>query len=172
MIDVADDNTGEQDARQGYHGVESGLDSRLEELTGVVVEEEPASNDRGKHYDGPEHTAVHIGLAAQAACSRTSAGRATLSRGVVSITSRGTAGAATAATTTGGWVWVRFRFCEVVPAVEDGLLAEVGEAVPVGRPAWRGGRGCWRILPGGGRHPVAAVLASPLLVDEVLLIME
>jgi hypothetical protein len=36
------------------HGVEGGLDGGLEELAGVVVEEEAARHHGGKHDDGPK----------------------------------------------------------------------------------------------------------------------
>ena len=55
-----------------HHGVQCGLDSGLEELAGVVVEEEAPGDHAGEHDDGPEHAAVHVrvGLGLQRSSSQ------------------------------------------------------------------------------------------------------
>ena len=60
LIDVTDDDAGKENLFERHHGVQGGLDGGLEELAGVVVEEEAPGDHAGEHDDGPEHAAVHV----------------------------------------------------------------------------------------------------------------
>ena len=144
LIDVADDDTREENLLEWHHGVQGGLDCGLEKLAGVVVKEKSTRDDGSKDYDGPEDAPVDVGVGREL--------RWMLSLTTVTLSSTDWA-ILLAIVSDGRVVWLRevsegvvqhvavtlappglglLPGGEVVPAVQDGLLAEGGEALPVG----------------------------------------